>query len=110
MTPQEITKLISQCDGFEWDKGNLDKNWIKHGVEAIEAEDIFRNNEALYFKDEKHSIKEERYSVIGLTPRGRELFVTFTVRNSKIRVISARDANEKEIQFYEQTIQGNTEL
>ena len=100
----EISELINQCDGFEWDKGNLEKSWIKHRVEALEAEDIFRSHQALYFKDEKHSINEERYSALGLTSKGRELFVSFKVRNSKIRIISARPMNERERKIYEQHI------
>src|SRR5437763_8748687 len=100
----EISKLIAQCDGFQWDKGNLEKNCKKYDVQVLEAEEVFRSNPAIFKKDEKHSHAEERYNALGLTSHGRELFISFTVRNSKIRVISARPMSDKERKEYEQGI------
>ncbi len=39
---------------------------------------------------------ETRYILIGRTKTERRLYVVFTVRRGKIRVISARDLNRKE--------------
>jgi len=36
-------EILSQCIGFEWDKGNIDKNWLKHEVNPTECEQIFFN-------------------------------------------------------------------
>ena len=49
-----------------------------------------------------HSEKEPRYYVLGHTIAGRRLFIAFTVREEKIRVISARDMSKKERKIYEQ--------
>jgi uncharacterized DUF497 family protein len=38
---------------------------------------------------------------LGKTDRGRLLFVVFTIRGDKIRVISARDASKKERSHYQ---------
>ena len=46
--------------------------------------------------------KEPGYYVLGHTIAGRRLFIAFTVREDKIRVISARDMSKKERQIYEQ--------
>ena len=52
--------------------------------------------------DSAHSEKEPRYYVLGHTIAGRRLFIAFTVREDKIRVISARDMSKKERKIYEQ--------
>jgi uncharacterized DUF497 family protein len=49
-----------------------------------------------------HSQKEPRYYVLGHTIAGRRLFIAFTIRGDKIRVISARDMSKKERSIYEQ--------
>jgi hypothetical protein len=37
-------KRLRQCLGFEWDKGNIDKNWIKHKFSSSGYEQIFFNH------------------------------------------------------------------
>ena len=87
--------------GFDWDEGNLDKNWIKHQVTHIECEEVFFNLPLMIEKDIKHSKAESRYYVLGRTHQDRLIFLVFTKREHKIRVISARDANRKERKIYE---------
>ena len=87
---------------FEWDMGNIDKN-KKHGVEDKEAEEVFLDERKKTFKDKLHSDGEERFRVVGKTKKGRLLFVAFTKRKNKIRIISARDINKKEVYLYEET-------
>ena len=91
---------INSIDGFDWDEGNLDKNWTKHQVSNSEIEELFFNLPLLLADDEKHSQEEKRYYVLGQTNAGRWLFIAFTVRENKIRVISARDMNRKEGRIY----------
>lgn len=93
-------KLIS-LSGFDWDKGNLEKNWLKHNVSASECESVFFNKPLLVELDSKHSTSEQRYYALGRTDNGRQLFLVFTVRNNKIRIISARDMSKKERTIYE---------
>jgi uncharacterized DUF497 family protein len=47
-----------------------------------------------------HSKTEKRFYALGRTDSKRTLFIVFTVRNSLIRVISARDMNRKEREGY----------
>jgi len=49
-----------------------------------------------------HSDKEERSIILGKTKLGRCLFLVFTTRGNKIRIISARDINQKERFLYEE--------
>jgi len=100
-------KILDKSIEFEWNKGNIDKN-MKHGVADKESEEIFGSKKKIFMKDEKHSLKEERYMIWGKTNVGRKLTVFFTLRNNKVRIISARDMNRKERNAYEKKIQGNT--
>jgi hypothetical protein len=93
---------LSTIAGFDWDENNREKNWNKHGVLASECEEVFFNLPLLLQADTPHSLKEPRYYVLGHTNLGRRLFIAFTVREDKIRVISARDMSKKERSIYEQ--------
>ncbi len=87
--------------GFEWDKANILKNWEKHRVSHIECEEIFFNKPLVAGTDEPHSVREARYYALGESDAERPLFIVFTIRNERIRVISARDMSRKERQVYE---------
>jgi uncharacterized DUF497 family protein len=93
---------LSVISGFDWDDNNREKNWDKHGVLASECEEVFFNLPLLLQPDPSHSQKETRYYVLGQTIIGRRLFIAFTIRGDKIRVISARDMSKKERSIYEQ--------
>lgn len=90
--------------GFEWDKGNIDKSYRKHGITTNEAEEVFLDQEQLIFEDDKHSQKEKRFTIIGKIRKRSILFLSFTIRENKVRIISARKANVKERRKYEETI------
>ena len=91
---------------FAWDKGNEQKNWIKHKVAAEEAEEPFFSDDYIILEDTSHSGSEEqRFILLGKTNKERMLFIVFTIRAEKIRIISARDANKKEVIFYEKATQ-----
>ncbi|GMT43285.1 MAG: hypothetical protein IEMM0003_0104 [bacterium] len=92
--------ILLNCTGFNWDKGNSDKNWIRHRVTKSECEQVFFNKPLITGKDTSHSHQERRWYVLGKTDGERLLFVVFTVRDSSIRVISARDMNKKERDAY----------
>ena len=94
---------LDQLTGFDWDAGNRGKNWQKHRVSTVDCEQVFFNLPLLLQDDTGHSEKEPRFLVLGQTIAGRYLFIVFTIRQNKIRVISARDMNQKERDSYEQT-------
>ena len=96
----DLTKITD----FDWDKGNIRKN-EKHGVSTAESEQVFFNEPLLLLADMKHSEGEHRFHALVKTDEGRTLHITFTLRNTgvKIRVISARNMHKKERVIYEQT-------
>ena len=51
------TDLLNNCEGFEWDEGNVTKNWEKHRVSRIECEQVFFNRPFVVGDDPKHSKK-----------------------------------------------------
>ena len=97
-------KFLPEPKVFDWDKGNVEKNWKKHSVHSLECEEVFFN-EPITTRIEKRGIPpEERTSALGRTNEGRFLFVVFTIREGRIRVVSARDMNKKERRvYYEKT-------
>ena len=105
-----MSGLIKNCEGFLWDEGNIDKNWIKHKVNHLECEEIFFNLPLLTSDDVKHSSTEKRYYALGKSKADRFLFISFTIRNKLIRVISARDMNKKERKIYEEKIEKSTKI
>lgn len=93
---------FSKLEGFDWDRGNLE-HIKKHKVGYVECEQVFFNKPFLVNKDQAHSQIEKRFEVLGGTNNERLLFVVFTVREGKIRIVSARDQNKKERRRYEET-------
>ncbi|MBI3576462.1 BrnT family toxin [Candidatus Gottesmanbacteria bacterium] len=87
---------------FEWDAGNLIKSRRKHGVTPEESESVFLDPDSFIVPDEKHSKNEDRLAIIGSSKEKRTVFVVFTRRRGKIRIISARRMHRKEVESYGQ--------
>jgi len=96
-----IGRILEKVTGFEWDTGNKGKN-LKHKVADEECEEVFFDPRKVIQKDKLHSQKEERFILIGKTNQEKLLYVSFTIRKDKIRIISARDLNKKEYKLYEE--------
>jgi len=94
-------KHFLKVDGFQWDTGNINKNWLKHKVSNEECEEVFFDQGKKLLADPLHSSQEPRYLIIGKTKQQRLLFVVFALRKNKIRIISARDLNKRERKLYE---------
>ncbi len=92
---------LSKLEGFEWDGGNQSKSLKKHGITALETEEVFFNF-YLVFPDQRHSLVEPRYGMHGKTNAGKVLFIVFTIRGLRVRIISARLASKKERNTYEE--------
>lgn len=81
---------------FIWDKGNQNKNLLRHRITNDECEQVFFDKDKNEYPDPKHSIKEIRKIVVGKTKLNRNLFIVYTMSKNNIRIISARDINKKE--------------
>jgi len=102
-------QTFGKLNKFEWDEGNATKNYLKHKVTQYECEEVFSNN-PLVLKDATHSQKEERFLAWGKTNKKTVLTIAHTIRNNKIRVISARPASRKERKDYEKNIKDRSRI
>ena len=83
---------------FEWDDNKAELNWKKHRIPFEDAALIFLDENRIYEFDEEHSDYEERRKVIGMVEN--ILFVVYTERGEKLRLISARNATRREKEDY----------
>ena len=102
--------ILFQVEGFEWDQSNIEKNWEKHRVSYLECEEVFFNQPLLVQEDEIHSKFEPRCYVLGRSNDGRHLFIVFTIRRNKIRVISARNMSRRERRIYREQIEKSSKI
>ena len=88
---------------FEWDPRKEIRNQRKHRVEFAEALTVFGDPLSITTSDPDHSLEEDRFVIIGASDRKRLLVVVHTVRDQRIRLISARKATRHEGKNYEET-------
>jgi uncharacterized DUF497 family protein len=90
---------------FRWHPEKAAANLRKHGVSFEEAATVFADPDGLEWEDLEHSEEERRWKRLGLSAVGRVLLLVYTCRttpNDKEinRIISARQANQKEREAY----------
>ena len=88
-----------QDENFEWDDDKAARNWRVHAVTFEMAREVFRDAFAIEWEDSGQDLREPRYSMIGMV-QGRLLFVGYTMRCEKIRIITARKAEPYERRRY----------
>lgn len=104
-----LEEILSNVTAFDWNEWNITKNWERHKVTHIECEEVFFNRPIVVKQDIPRSVSEDRYFALGRTDKDRLLFVVFTIRGKKVRVISARDMNKRERRVYEE-IESDTKI
>lgn len=87
---------------FESDRGKARKNRTKHRVTFEEAFTCFFDQYRIDQRDEAHSQNEERWQMLGMSSKGRVLFVVYTDNDHSVRIISARVATPTEREQYEE--------
>lgn len=95
-----VIPKLGDVIGFEWDEANI-SHIARHKVLPKEAEEVFFDPDNILDEDIKHSTVEKRFLIIGKTRKGRLLYQIFTIRGDKMRIISSRDLNKKEVVLYE---------
>lgn len=88
-------------DNFEWDDAKALANKAKHGVAFESAALAFRDVFGLGLLDDREDYGEERWIRLG-TANGVLLYVSYTERADRKRIISAREAERVEQDFYYQ--------
>ncbi|MCB5173712.1 BrnT family toxin [Microvirga lenta] len=83
---------------FDWDERKRRSNIEKHGIDFLDAIEVFGDPDALSFRSRAEH-EEDRYLIIGRC-KGRVIAVIYTWRGETVRVISARMARREERQRY----------
>lgn len=84
---------------YEWAPEKEESNIKKHQIDFIFAMEVFLDEERIAGIDKRKDYKEVRCQTIGKIDK-IILFVVYTIRDEKIRIISARKANKKERKKY----------
>ena len=83
---------------FDWDSGNID-HIARHAITPEEAEEVVQDPRRVdrdaYDFEGKH-----REAIIGLTGQRRLLVVFYTIREGRVRVVTARPARPSELRRY----------
>lgn len=87
---------------FDWDPDKAAENIRRHRVSFEEAATVFRDPLSRTFPDPGHAEGEERYLDIGHSETRRLLIVSYTERQGRVCIISARLATRKERRSYEE--------
>ena len=83
---------------IEWDDAKNEINFKKHKIYFEDAAYVFLDDDRIDYFDELHSDDEERWKVIGKVKN--ILTVIYTERSERLRIISARKADKKEVDEY----------
>lgn len=84
---------------FEWDEDKAAANWRDHGLVFDEAIQAFRDPFAVEHIDDREDYGEERINLIGMCA-GVLVHITYTERDERVRIISARRAERYEQDHY----------
>lgn len=85
---------------FEWDDAKSEACWNERGFDFAYAAHAFFDPARQISQDTRHSYGEDRYQLMGMV-EGRLFMVVYTPRAQSLRIISARKANTREVQRYE---------
>ena len=85
---------------FEWHSAKAEANLRTQGVSFDLAKTVFRDPFAIERLDDRAYYGEARFVMIGMAKGNTLLFVAYTEREDRIRIISARRATQIEQEDY----------
>lgn len=91
---------------FEWDLDKSNRCYVERGFDFAYAARGFFDPDRIVRNDNRFDYGEARYQLISKI-HGRVFVVIFTPRHNRIRIISARKANQREVKQYEKTSRDN---
>jgi hypothetical protein len=90
--------FFTRISAFEWDDNKRRANIAKHGVDFVDAAEVFADPKQYTYRSARHA-GEERYVSVGMS-KGTLIAVVFTRRETRLRIISARTARKSERERY----------
>ena len=85
---------------FEWDDAKAEANFETHGVSFELAKTVFKDTFAIERLDDREDYGEQRFIIVGMADGRVLLFVAYTERGERIRIISARRVTQHEQDDY----------
>lgn len=85
---------------FEWHDAKAEANLQAHGVSFDLATTVFKDPFAVERLDDREDYGEERFVIVGMAEGNVVLFVAYTEREGRLRMISARRATQNEEDDY----------
>src|SRR5690348_5773979 len=86
-------------DEFEWDDAKAAANLANHGVSFERVRLVFADPFAVVRIDDREDYGEDRFIMIGMV-EGTLIFVVYTERADRVRIITARRATRDEQDDY----------
>ena len=83
---------------FEWDEAN-EEHIARHGFTPREAEEALTDPHRIG-APAYNTASEQRRAFLGATGAGRVLYVVYTRRRGKLRVVAAREATDVQRKRY----------
>ena len=83
---------------FEYDPAKSDSNKVKHGIDFIEAQLLWRDPKSVEIRARTED--EPRFLIVGKI-NGRFWSAVVTYRNERCRIISVRRSRDSEVMVYE---------
>ena len=85
---------------FEWDDAKAKASLQSHGVSFELAKTVFKDKFAIERLDDREDYGEQRFIIVGMADGRVLLFVAYTERGERIRIISARRVTQHEQDDY----------
>ena len=85
---------------FEWSEKKRQENIKKRGIDFAALLPLFTDPDTIILKDGREEYGEERFILFGYI-RSKLFQVGFTERGQRVRIFTARRANERERRLYE---------
>ena len=85
---------------FEWHEAKAEANLRIHGISFELAKTAFSDSFAIEFLDDRQEYGEARFILIGMAEGQVLLYIAYSERQERIRVISARRATKHEADEY----------
>ena len=89
--------VLGGLKGFDWDLHNVG-HVDRHGVDPAEVEEAFGRPHVIIAA--KDAGCEKRWKLFGTSAAGRYLVVVFTIRNHRLRPVTAHTMNQRERRIY----------
>jgi len=89
--------VLDGVKGFDWDLHNVG-HVDRHGVAPTEVEEAVERPHAII--PAKDVGGEKRWKLLGTSAAGRYLVVVFTLRDERLRPVTAHTMNQRERRIY----------